>query len=505
MIGRCGLIVPDSEDDLIKKVEIAYLEYRRDFLLRASRKRWMFYHRFLCKPHYLSKNGDDERLIKIPGEQLRPDIAFLGVWDTVGAYGLPIDELERGIDQWIWPMTVADRELSQTVKRALHALSLDDERPSFRPVLWNEKNANVDIKQVWFAGVHANVGGGYPDDGLAYVSLDWMMDEIGSDLRFFPKDRDEIRDRANAAGEYYDSRSGIAGYYRYGPRSLDRLCRDLDHGVEIATPKFHPSALDRIRQRQVSYAPVSPTLKFEVIEAPGYKQEPFTKAYEWKWMEQARNTIWWRRLAYLATVVISAVLVAFPLLDKWVLPRLWATPSPLAPVQGLLSPDISAGLADILPTLGKPWMTSFSHHPATVLALVLILAWLFFRQSERLQDRIATRAELAWADLKQIINVPEPVKTWDDCVADYFRTSKAWTAAYRIVARDLLPLLFAWTVGLIVFAFVMIKLGLDAIKLSGLLKDRAAVARPAGGMGALATIGSSQSMNMKIDAQAASH
>ena len=68
------------------------------------------------------------------------------------------------------------------VKRACHALALDDERNTFHPVLWNEehspdKNRIQDerITQVWFCGMHSNVGGGYPDDALAYVSLDWIM------------------------------------------------------------------------------------------------------------------------------------------------------------------------------------------------------------------------------------------------------------------------------------------------------------------------------------------
>src|SRR5262249_48791087 len=54
LIGKCGLVVPDSEDDLKTKVEIAYLEYQRDFLLRASRKRYTLYHHLLAEPHYVS-------------------------------------------------------------------------------------------------------------------------------------------------------------------------------------------------------------------------------------------------------------------------------------------------------------------------------------------------------------------------------------------------------------------------------------------------------------------
>jgi uncharacterized protein (DUF2235 family) len=123
-------------------------------------------------------------------------IEFLGLWDTVDAYGLPVDELTRAIDHFVWPLTMRDYKLSPMVRRACHALALDDERNTFHPRLWNEVPVDgapgtgvVDanrhtrhirderISQVWFAGVHSNVGGGYPNDGLSYVSLQWMMRE----------------------------------------------------------------------------------------------------------------------------------------------------------------------------------------------------------------------------------------------------------------------------------------------------------------------------------------
>ena len=65
-------------------------------------------------------------------------IHFLGLWDTVAAYGMPIDEFKYGIDWLLWPMLFADLKLSPLVKRACHALSLDDERATFHPVLWDE-------------------------------------------------------------------------------------------------------------------------------------------------------------------------------------------------------------------------------------------------------------------------------------------------------------------------------------------------------------------------------
>ena len=108
------------------------------------------------------------------------------MWDTVAAYGTPISELTRGIDLWIWPLWFADYKLNDKVQAARQALALDDQRDTFHPLIWNETDEGTGrIQQVWFAGMHSDVGGGYPDDALAYVSLEWMMKEAAdAGLRF---------------------------------------------------------------------------------------------------------------------------------------------------------------------------------------------------------------------------------------------------------------------------------------------------------------------------------
>ncbi|MCR6736595.1 MAG: DUF2235 domain-containing protein [Afipia sp.] len=118
-----------------------------------------------------------------------PAIEFIGIWDTVAAYGLPIDEMTRGISSWVWPLELPNRVLSDRVRHARHALALDDERTTFHPVLWTEQlpgspapsvPATIEgerLVQVWFMGMHANVGGGYPDDAVAFVPLYWLLGE----------------------------------------------------------------------------------------------------------------------------------------------------------------------------------------------------------------------------------------------------------------------------------------------------------------------------------------
>jgi hypothetical protein len=69
-------------------------------------------------------------------------IEFIGLWDIVAAYGLPIEEMARGFSAWIWPLELPDRVLAPQVRRACHALSLDDQRTTFHPVLWTEDHSD---------------------------------------------------------------------------------------------------------------------------------------------------------------------------------------------------------------------------------------------------------------------------------------------------------------------------------------------------------------------------
>src|SRR5262249_9240135 len=74
-------------------------------------------------------------------KQAVPSIRFLGLWDAVGAYGLPIEELRRAWERYVWPLPVPlpAHVLANTVQRACHALALDDERATFHPILWSEE------------------------------------------------------------------------------------------------------------------------------------------------------------------------------------------------------------------------------------------------------------------------------------------------------------------------------------------------------------------------------
>jgi uncharacterized protein (DUF2235 family) len=197
-----------------------------------------------------------------PEEKL--DIAFIGVWDTVGAIAAPFDGL-RELINFIYPIWFSDNTLGQEVARACHALALNEERRTFHPELWNEKNGSeTRIKQVWFAGVHSNVGGGYPKQGMSLVSLDWMMAEAGNaGLRFNACDVGLVHDHQDVHDKLYDSRAGIGLYYRWAPRDVSQLC--AEH--KIARPKVHVSLFERIANGTDAYAPGNIPCDLEVDTA----------------------------------------------------------------------------------------------------------------------------------------------------------------------------------------------------------------------------------------------
>lgn len=106
----------------------------------------------------------------------RTPIRFLGVWDTVGALGIPLAGVP--IVSWInraWQFH--DTKLSGSVRAAHHALAIDEKRGPFRPSIWTPDHVVDQIReQVWFAGCHGDVGGGNPEPTLAHITLHWMVE-----------------------------------------------------------------------------------------------------------------------------------------------------------------------------------------------------------------------------------------------------------------------------------------------------------------------------------------
>ena len=175
-------------------------------------------------------------------------IEFIGVWDTVDAVGLPF-AMSSLVNRFVYQFKFPTQTLGQHVRRAFHALSIDDARQAFEPVLW--AGSDERIEQVWFAGAHSNVGGGYPKQGMSLVALDWMLAHAASNgLRLHTMDREVFHCHASVDDMLYDPRGGIGCFYRWAPRDIRKYCNR--NGI---APRIHLTVAERIAHATDDYAP----------------------------------------------------------------------------------------------------------------------------------------------------------------------------------------------------------------------------------------------------------
>jgi len=105
------------------------------------------------------------------------EIEFLGVWDTVGSLGIPapfFGILNKG------DYLFHDTSPSRIIRCARHAMSIDENREDFPVARWAPK-PGLDLKEVWFAGVHSDVGGGYAETVLlSDIPAAWILREAAT-------------------------------------------------------------------------------------------------------------------------------------------------------------------------------------------------------------------------------------------------------------------------------------------------------------------------------------
>jgi uncharacterized protein (DUF2235 family) len=107
------------------------------------------------------------------------EVQCLGVWDTVGSLGIPNGLIFAGTPNAEYQFH--DTSPSPLVRNAFHALAIDEFRDEFVPTLWTgDQPPKTRIEQVWFAGAHSDVGGGYQDRALANIPLRWMAERAAA-------------------------------------------------------------------------------------------------------------------------------------------------------------------------------------------------------------------------------------------------------------------------------------------------------------------------------------
>ncbi|QFG31793.1 DUF2235 domain-containing protein [Pseudomonas umsongensis] len=173
-------------------------------------------------------------------------IHFIGVWDTVGALGIPDDMALLNLLDNRHHYTFHDTTLHPSVKHARHALAMDERRASFQPTLWSDPPNGTNLKQIWFPGVHSDVGGGYRECGLANGALMWMLDEASAaGLKFDPNIVVQIK--PDLYDTMHDSCDGVFNVLATQPRSV------ADMTTQPAL--FHSSALDRQKTPPITQSP----------------------------------------------------------------------------------------------------------------------------------------------------------------------------------------------------------------------------------------------------------
>jgi uncharacterized protein (DUF2235 family) len=444
LIYREGLIAWETEAELNRNALAAYRSYRRKAF--KTRLPWVIALRWIRDSAVLIWNALTQRrsykeVQKKTAEfgRAQKPVYFVGVWDTVAAYGLPVDELTQAVDTCVWPLTFASRDLLPNVEHARHALSLDDDRRTFHPIPWDENAETALIRkgavkpdrllQVWFAGAHADVGGGYPDDGLSLVALNWMIREAAAmGLRFAPPVAAEFEALAAPTGRIYDPRSGFGALWRYQPRDAQKI---LGEGI---IPVVHWSVMTRIVSGTEGYAPISLPEEIKVLPPHG-PPVAFTRHTVAQALAQAKtgaasllpaaqqeqeralegalqaatdfsnvplraerfdlvlDTVWWRRVNYFVSLFLALTAAVFPLTAEYL--QIGGVTRTLDETAGGSIGWIMGAVSGLLPSFAAPWVDALVAHPAGA-AIVLLGLYTSLRVSASLQQRICDRARACW-------------------------------------------------------------------------------------------------------------
>ena len=170
-------------------------------------------------------------------------IHFIGVWDTVES--LVMNASKR----------FHDATLNPDVRFGYHALAIDERREDFLPSPWDETRAvaGQTIEQVWFAGVHSDVGGWYDDRGLSNISLHWMLGKASAcGLRLAMPTEERLRPNPHGQGHRSDT-----GFWRIRGRGE----RAIPDGARI-----HRSVIARMRNAANGYRPENLPKAYDVVD-----------------------------------------------------------------------------------------------------------------------------------------------------------------------------------------------------------------------------------------------
>ena len=222
LIGLCGI---PKKDNLAEATERAFKIYR-------SKKRHSE-----AEEHRKNFSHTKGIIRNTP----YTDVHFIGVWDTVGALGIPIG-LCRNVARSRFSFHAVT--LGSHINYAYHALAIDERRRPFTPTLWLDKNvtSGQKVEQIWFPGVHSNIGGGYVDAGLSDRAFLWMCLKARSAGLGFKAEYMNLRVTPNYHGELRNSNSGLYKALPPRTRAIGNMRKDKAAGEAL-----HYSAKERFK------------------------------------------------------------------------------------------------------------------------------------------------------------------------------------------------------------------------------------------------------------------
>lgn len=186
---------------------------------------------------------------KFQAEKVRaaPRIRMIGVWDTVGALGIPLSK----VNEWLnpFPHRFHDTSLGKHIDAAYHAVAIDERRVAYTPALWDppEPGSATILEQIFFPGVHSDVGGGYRDDPrLGNVTLRWMADCALSRGMLIDESRIPDGDTVNAFGRIHEPMKWVP---------VRRRPRAINEGVAVARHCFERRKAPRDKYVPSPYNP----------------------------------------------------------------------------------------------------------------------------------------------------------------------------------------------------------------------------------------------------------
>ena len=191
-------------------------------------------------------------------------IKFLGVFDTVAALGIPNKKISRLMDKIPFMQhKFHNLNLCESVENAYQALAIDDERKTFHPMIWNlGVKEHQNMEQVWFSGVHTDIGGGYEEQHLSDISLQWMLQKaISNGIHIYANNK--VRLRMDVNGKMHDPFKGIKGII------WKRKIRSWNNEKNGA-PTIHKTVLQRVHditnEESSEYHPWIKAETYEVAE-----------------------------------------------------------------------------------------------------------------------------------------------------------------------------------------------------------------------------------------------